>query len=442
MANSGARITPTTVHESLSKYMLVDGFDLVIDLEKSKGSKIVDSRHNRELLDMFSFFASNPVGMNHPRLLEPSFLETLTKASIHKPSNSDIYTVEMAQFVEAFGRLALPSYMKHLFFVSGGGLAVENALKAAFDWKVRKNFKKGHMHELGSKVIHFREAFHGRTGYTLSLTNTDPVKTQYFPKFDWPRINNPKIEFPLEDNLAAVEAAEAAALAQIRDAFVRFGEDIAAIIIEPIQGEGGDNHFRGEFLRALRKAATENGAMLVLDEIQTGLGLTGKMWCTEHFDLKPDMLCFGKKTQVCGFACTDRIDEIEDNVFAVSSRINSTWGGNLADMVRCTRFLEIINEEKLVDNAQKMGARLLEGLQTLQDQFSSLVCNARGRGLMCAFDMCDPNTRNALFSKTYEKGLMVLKTGVKGIRFRPALNVTKGDIDDALSRLEDAISQL
>ncbi len=443
MAITSKNISPGAVHETLGKYMLVDGFDLVIDLEKSKGSRLHDSRYNREFLDMFSFFASNPLGMNPPALTDEAFLAKLTRAAIHKPSNSDVYTVEMAEFVETFGVIAMPRHTDYLFFVEGGGLAVENALKAAFDWKIRKNFGAGAKQELGTKIMHFREAFHGRTGYTLSLTNTEPVKIKYFPKFDWPRIENPKITFPLDgENLSAVKAAEERALSQMNEAFVRNDGDIAAIIIEPLQGEGGDNHFRAEFMQALRTAATDNEAMLIFDEIQTGLGLTGKMWCFEHFDMKPDIVCFGKKSQVCGIACSKRIDEAPDNVFKASGRINSTWGGNLTDMVRCQRVLEVIEEENLVENAARMGQRLLDGLKGVQGNFSGLVLNARGLGLMCAFDLANSELRDKLFAKAYENGLMVLKTGVRGIRFRPALNVVPKDIDDALEKIEDSLKQI
>ncbi|MBN2209686.1 MAG: L-lysine 6-transaminase [Candidatus Coatesbacteria bacterium] len=443
MAITKMSIPPADVHETLGKHMLVDGFDLVVDLQKSKGSRLYDSRRNRDFLDMFSFFASNPLGMNHPALADKAFLSKLTRAAVHKPSNSDIYTVEMAEFVETFGELAMPRHTDYLFFIEGGGLAIENALKAAFDWKIRKNFKAGSKLEVGTQVLHFREAFHGRTGYTLSLTNTEPVKIEYFPKFNWPRIENPKITFPLEgENLAAVKAAEERALSQIEQAFASNRGDIAAIIIEPVQGEGGDNHFRAEFMQALRKAATDNDAMLIFDEIQTGLGLTGKMWCFEHFGVKPDMVCFGKKSQVCGVACSKRIDEVPDNVFKVSGRINSTWGGNLVDMVRCQKFLEVIKEENLIENAAGMGARLLEGLRSIQGRFSAKVQNARGLGLMCAFNLANTELRDKLFSKTYDNGLIVLKTGARGIRFRPALNVTPTDIDEALDKLGDSLTQV
>jgi len=256
----------------------------------------------------------------------PEFLEKLSLVAITKVSNSDMYTPEMAQFVDTFVRVAKPAYMKHLFFIDGGTLGVENALKAAFDWKVQSNFARGYSAETGHQVVHFKQAFHGRSGYTLSLTNTDPNKTNYFPKFSWPRIDNPKILFPLDAaNLRSVQRAEDRAVGQIEKAFDEHPDDIAAILIEPIQGEGGDNHFRPEFFQRLRQLADAREAMLIFDEVQTGVGLTGAMWAAEHTGVKPDMICFGKKVQVCGFICSTRIDTVPGNVFAVRSRINSTW---------------------------------------------------------------------------------------------------------------------
>ena len=194
-------ISANEVISILSKYMLADGFEIVLDLEKSNGVTIVDEVTGDEYLDFFTFFASSAIGLNHPYLNSAEVRQILGKAAVNKPSNSDIYTTYMAEFVETFAKVAKPDYMKHLFFVAGGALAVENGLKVAFDWKVRKNFVKGYKEEKGHQVIHFKEAFHGRSGYTMSLTNTDPTKVKYFPKFDWPRITNPKIKFPLENHL-------------------------------------------------------------------------------------------------------------------------------------------------------------------------------------------------------------------------------------------------
>jgi len=437
------KITPQQVHEIIGRTMQIEGFPIVADLKKSHGMYLYDARYDKYYLDFFSFFASWALGHNHPKMEDPEFVEKIAFIARHKPSNSDIYTVEMAQFVATFERVAMPAEFSHLFFISGGALAVENALKTAFDWKVRKNIAAG-KGEKGYKVIYFREAFHGRTGYTVSMTNTfDPNKTKFFPKFDWYRIDNPKITFPLnEENLRKVEEAEKSAIEQIESILSRDADDIAAIIIEPIQGEGGDNHFRGEFFKGLRELADRYDVMLIFDEVQTGVGLTGKFWAYQHFDVIPDIISFGKKTQVCGIMVTSRVDEVKENVFNVPSRINSTWGGNLVDMVRSQRILEIIEEDNLVDNAAKVGEYLLSKLNELGDDFPKLLSNIRGRGLMCAFDLPDTQLRDKLRLKAFEKGLIVLPCGEKSIRFRPPLTCTNEEVDKMAAIMYDCLKEL
>ncbi len=425
-------ITASEVHGVLSKYMLADGFNIVLDLENSKGVTIIDEVTGDEYHDFFTFFASSPIGLNHPYLNSVEVRQVLGKVAVNKPSNSDIYTTYMAEFVETFAKVAKPDYMKHLFFVAGGALAVENGLKVAFDWKVRKNFLKGYKEERGHKVIHFKEAFHGRSGYTMSLTNTDPTKVKYFPKFDWPRITNPKIKFPLENHLDEVIKLEDKALAEIDLAIKKNLDDIAAIIIEPIQAEGGDNFFRKEFFIKLREIADKNEILLMFDEVQTGFGLTGKFWASDYY-VKPDIIAFGKKAQVCGIMVSDRIDDINDNVFKVSSRINSTWGADLTDMVRSKFILDVIKNENLVDNAKKVGEHLKFQLTKIQDEYPSLINNVRGLGLMCSFDLPTAELRNNFRETGYKEKLMILGCGEKSIRFRPPLNITENEIDKGLN---------
>jgi L-lysine 6-transaminase len=440
--HSSARVPASQTLPTLRKHMLVDGFDIVIDLKRSKGVYIVDAKNGKRYLDFFTFVASSPVGLNHPRMTSPEFLEKLAYVAVNKPSNSDIYTAEQAEFLQTFSRVAIPSYLPHAFFVEGGSVGVENALKAAFDWKIRKNFSRGYKEERGRQVIHFRQSFHGRTGYTLSLTNTDPVKTDLFPKFSWPRMLNPTVTFPLTpEHVAEAEKAEATAIEQIKEAFRANKDDIAAIIIEPVQGEGGDNHFRPEFFRALRQLADEQEAMLIFDEVQTGIAMTGKMWAHQHF-VQPDMVAFGKKMQVCGFLCGRRIEEVTENVFAVSSRLNSTWGGNLVDMVRAQRYLEIIEQENLVENARVMGAHLVGRLNDLAQEFPTIVSNPRGLGLFAAFDAVTTQARNEIRKKCYEKGLIILPSGDRAIRFRTALTITKEEIEKGLRIITESIKEL
>jgi len=419
---------PENVKERLSKHMLVDGLDVIVDLENSKGSWLVDRRNNDRYLDFFSMFASMAVGFNHPKLVAAK--ERFGKLAIQKPANSDAYTIAMAEFVDTFARIGIPEHLPYAFFIEGGSAAVENALKTAFDWKVRKNFSKGKKRVIGSKIIHFKQAFHGRTGYTLSLTNTsDPRKTQYFPTFNWPRILNPKLYFPItEENLKRTIKHEKIAVKQIREAITNHGEEIAGLIIEPIQGEGGDNHFRKEFFKTLRQICDENEIMFIMDEVQTGIGLTGKFWAYEHTGIAPDIICFGKKSQVCGILVSRRIDEIDHHVFKESSRINSTFGGNLIDMIRFTYILNIINDNNLLENARIQGDLLLSDLQKIAGKYPDVISNPRGCGLMCAFDLPDGKKRD-LFRKTlFREGVLVLGCGKKSIRFRPHLIVTEDEI--------------
>ena len=391
-------VEASRVHEVLKKHILADGYEMVLDLEKSRGSYLHDARTGKEYLDFFTFFASNPLGMNHPKLAEDQdFLERLQRAAINKPSNSDIYTREMAEMVDTFDRIGIPDYLPHAFFISGGALAVENALKVAFDWKVRKNFEKGYRQERGFKVLHLDRAFHGRSGYTLSLTNTLPNKTKYFAKFDWPRIESPALEFPLNDErLVDVQEREEQAIKQAKRYFESYPDQIAAIILEPIQGEGGDRHFRPEFHEALRELADKHEALLIYDEVQTGIGMTGRFWAHEHF-VKPDILAFGKKAQVCGILAGKRVDEVPDNVFEVSSRINSTWGANLTDMVRFTRVLEVIEEDHLVQHAEETGNYLQKQIddsnEETQDALETLKRNIpeRTQAVRDAIDTIDRN---------------------------------------------------
>lgn len=426
----------------LKEYILEDGFKFTIDLEKCHDCYIYDSLNDREILDLFSFFATNALGHNHPDMLgDLHFKKDLMIAALENPSNSDFYTKQYACFLKTFARVAMHPPFIHAFFISGGTLAVENALKVAMDWKVKKNFKKGIKEEKGHQVIHFKQAFHGRSGYTMSLTNSKPVQTDYFTKFNWPRIDNPKITFPVtEASLRDLVVKEQQAIEQIRKALKDNPDDICAIIIEPIQSEGGDNHFRSEFFQALRSIADEEEVMLIFDEVQNGVGLTGKFWAYQHFNVIPDILAFGKKMQVCGIIATNRVDEIEDNCFTTPGRINSTWGGNLADMVRATKILQIIEKDKLVENAHIMGTYLLSKLVSL----SSIrkITNVRGRGLQCAFDLPSGEQRDELIKKALENNLMILAAGATSIRVRPALVIQQSHIDEGIQILDKTLQQI
>jgi L-lysine 6-transaminase len=440
-------VTPDEVFPAIDKYMLRDGFDIVIDMDKSKGSHIIDARGGDDWLDFYTFFASAPFGMNHEALCRDEFKEKIFRAAINKVANSDIYTLEMGEFVKTFGEIARPDGFNHLFFVDYGTLAVENAFKVAMDWKVQKLLAKGKITpgeaidgSKGTKIIHFNEAFHGRGGYTLSVTNTaDPNKYQRFAKFtEWPRIINPKIAFPLEGHLATVEWLEEQAVKQINHALADDPDGHCAIIIETIQGEGGDNHFRTEFFKKLKDICDEREMMLIFDEVQCGMGISGKMWAWQY-QVTPDIFTFGKKSQICGIAVGPKVDEVETNCFKVSSRINSTWGGTVVDMVRATKYLEIYRDEKILDYVSgTAGPALIKGLEGLQREFPEYISNVRGKGLMCAYDVKTPELRSKFLAECAKRHMLILPCGTHTVRFRPALNVPVADVERGIEISREA----
>jgi L-lysine 6-transaminase len=437
-----AAIPPRDVVASLQRHILVDGFKLIFDLQNSRGSRFVDAATRREYIDLYGFYASQPIGYNHPHFDRPEVKADLLAAAKIKVANADVYTVQYATFIETFARVMGLKPLERYFFIEGGALAVENALKAAMDWKVRKNLAADRG-ERGTEIIHFEGAFHGRSGYTMSLTNTDLKKVAYFAKFPWPRVSAPRLDFslPESERLANVIEKEKVTEKQIRDVLAQKAADIAAIIIEPIQGEGGDRHFRAEFFQLLRRICDEHDVLLIFDEVQSGMGITGKNWCCEHFDALPDLLAFGKKAQVCGVMAGPRLDEVKDNCFRLPSRINSTWGGNFTDYVRSTHYLRIIEEEKLVANAREKGEMFLSGLRDLSRKHP-VVTAPRGRGLMLAFDLPDTAQRDAFWKGCYELGLLVIRCGERSIRLRPVLDVKDEIVETSLRIMDDQCRKL
>lgn len=439
---TASSVAPAGVVDSLQHHILVDGFKLVFDVRNSHGSRFMDAATGREFIDLYGFYASQPIGFNHPYFSRPDVEADLLSAAKIKVANADVYTVQYATFIETFARVMGLKPLERYFFIEGGALAVENALKAAMDWKVRKNIAAGRG-ERGTEIIHFQSAFHGRSGYTLSLTNTDPKKTAYFAKFPWPRISTPMLNFALpgSEQLADVIAKEKLAEKQICEVLAQNAADIAAIIIEPVQGEGGDNHFRPEFFQLLRRLCDENDVLLIFDEVQCGMGITGKNWCCQHAGVLPDLLVFGKKAQVCGVMAGPRLDEIADNVFRVPGRISSTWGGNFTDYVRSTHYLRIIEEEQLVANAAEKGREFLEGLKELSAKHVVLTA-ARGKGLMLAFNLPDTAKRDAFWKGCYELGLLVIRCGDRSIRLRPVLDVKADVIETSLRIMDEQCAKL
>ncbi|MER7013272.1 L-lysine 6-transaminase [Saccharopolyspora sp. NPDC000359] len=418
-----------------------DLMDIVVDLDAGEGCRLRDVRDGTEYLDLTMFFSSAPLGHGHPGLRTAEFEAALVRAGRVKPSNPDFATVEQARFAETFRRVVGIDELPLLFFIDGGTLAVENALKVAFDWKTKLNARSGTAVR-GSRVMHLEKAFHGRSGYTMSLTNTDPAKIRDYPMFDWPRIPSPAVEPGEWWDSSDLLSEEVAALDVARAALQRYGREIACFVYEPIQGEGGDRHLRPQFLQAMQALCRENDVLTVADEVQTGM-LTGQAWAHQALGLEPDLVAFGKRLQVCGVMGGRRVLEIADNAFREPSRISSTWGGSLVDMVRATRILEVVEAEGLFDHSRQMGELLLGELRDLAAEFPSLVRAPRGRGLMCAISFHDPANRDRALAIARDRHrTLFLPSGPDSLRARPPLSARPEELVDAVSALRKTLADL
>ena len=300
------------------------------------------------------------------------------------------------------------------------------------DWKYQKN---GDNNE-DLSIAHFTKAFHGRSGYTMSLTNTEPHKTKNFTKFNWPRfLPSIKTGTPPQNQKVYDEFA----IGEVEKYFKEHHKSIAGLIIEPIQCEGGDRHFTKYFLQNLQRLCNEHDVLFILDEVQTGFYTTGKTWCFQHYDLEPDLVCFGKKSQQCGVFGGKRLDEIQNHCFNTSGRLGSTWGGNHIDMIRSSKIIDIIKEDNLELNATERGNQWSDEMKMIQ---SNKIKNIRNLGLIMSFDCESTEKRNQLLDILKKNKLLALGAGENTIRMRPNLAVSKTDISKCVQKIIKGLEEI
>ena len=423
----------STINKCLNKQKyLFDSFPIVWNIQKSQNSFLYDIHTNEEYLDFHGGFGSNPIGWNHPKLTKHFSSGLWNKHFLNKPANCDFYTQEYIEFIDKFQTTIIPKNYPHLFFIDGGALAVENALKIAMDWKYQKN---GDNNE-DLSIAHFTKAFHGRSGYTMSLTNTEPHKTKNFTKFNWPRFLPSIKTGTLPQNQ---EVYDEFAIGEVEKYFKEHHKSIAGLIIEPIQCEGGDRHFTKYFLQNLQRLCNEHDVLFILDEVQTGFYTTGKTWCFQHYDLEPDLVCFGKKSQQCGVFGGKRLDEIQNHCFNTSGRLGSTWGGNHIDMIRSSKIIDIIKEDNLELNATERGNQWSDEMKMIQ---SNKINNIRNLGLIMSFDCESTEKRNQLLDILKKNKLLALGAGENTIRMRPNLAVSKTDISNCVQKTIKGLEEI
>lgn len=425
--------------DRLGAVLVGDFLPVLVDFERSTGSYLWDELRDGPVLDMGMFFSSAPLGHNPAPLTTPAADRALGAAARVKPSNPDFASSVLSDFVADFRRIMMPEAMSHLFLIDGGALAVENALKVAFDWKAQVS-EVDDVDALA--VLHLRSAFHGRSGYTMSLTNTDPAKTAGYPKFDWPRIDAPaRGESGGPDpDAAELTADEAAVLDEAEAILAAQGHRIACFVYEPIQGEGGDRHLGGRFLRAVEELCRRYDVLTVADEVQTGGGLVGRRWAHEALGLAPDLVAFGKRLQVCGVMGGRRVAELTTNSFVTPSRISSTWGGSLVDMVRFSHLYTAIERDGVFARADRMGPVLRAGLEQLVGDSGGALSAPRSRGLWGAVTVETPELRNRIVGDALAGGdCVLLPCGTRSVRWRPSLLVSEGELDASFDAVRAAL---
>ena len=423
--------------DELSKYVIATPYPFVLDLEKCEGMWL-QTVDGQRLFDWAGYFGSKLIGHNHPGLYEPDYVKRLVRAANNKVANPDFLTKECLDYYRMLYRVA-PDVMKsdnlEVYAVNSGAEAVENMMKYLIAKYNLKRMEKG-LPAGNRRFLYFNKAFHGRTVFALGVTETiDPVATKDFHGLTMG--GNIMLPFPAYNSDWADEINQKNAdlvLHQVESALTLMRDEIVGIIVEPIQGAGGQRVATKAFWQGLSRLAHENGVYLAFDEVQTGLGATGRMWAIDHFDLPypPQAIATGKKFG-CGVVFMR--EPLED-----VGVLDSTWGGTLADMVRVVREMEIVDQEGLIARAAKNGERLATGLRALVAKYPDIASNVRGIGLYQGFSLDTPERKAAVVKAAREQfGLLLLGAGQRSIRTRPNLSVTAEEIDAFLELLDQIL---
>lgn len=290
-------------------------------------------------------------------------------------------------------------------------------------------------------LLSFKGAFHGRTLGALSTTHSKYIHKIDVPAFDWPVASFPQYKYPLSENVRENALEDNRCLAEVEDLIRQYKKreiPVAGIVIEPIQSEGGDNEASPEFFRRLQKISKQNGIALLIDEVQTGGGPTGKMWCHEHFDLEspPDVVTFSKKMQLGGYFHTESLRPKE------SYRIFNTWMGDPGKILLLEEIIKVIKEDNLLSNVTAAGNCLKNGLLALENEFPHIVNSTRGRGTFLAINCNKQSTRDDIVGKLKKYGLQAGGCGDLAIRFRPALIFQEKHANIVLDRFRKVLKEM
>ncbi|XP_056639753.1 4-aminobutyrate aminotransferase, mitochondrial-like [Diorhabda sublineata] len=439
--------------KQLEHFQMVGTIQYLVNYEKSIGNYIIDADDNI-LLDTYTNISTIPVGYNHPKLLDLFKDECNLKSMVNRPALGVYPGLDWPGRLENVLKGISPN-LPNIQTMMCGACSNENACKSAFiGYKMRERCGQDFTEEEkkscinnqppGSpylSILSFAGGFHGRSLGTLALTHSKPIQKLDFPSFGyWPIATYPKYKYPLEENCRENEETDKKCLQQIEELFEKQKScaPIAGVIIEPIQSEGGDNHASSQFFQKLQSICKKNSAYLIIDEVQTGGGPTGRFWCHEYFDLPcpPDMVTFSKKLQTGGYFYTDELKPKHP------SRIFNTWMGDPGKIILLEAIIDIIRCQNLLDQVEKSGEKLICGLKNLEKEFPDIIHSVRGKGTFVAYDGNSPKTRDAIIKELKKNGVQAGGCGDKSIRLRPALVFQEHHVDIYLDILRKVLKKV
>ena len=391
-------------------------YNIKIDFEKSEKSYLFDKNRKKKLLDFFGMFSSLPLGYNHP-IFGDEFKEEILRVAPIKINNCFISSEETLEFDDAFTAYA-PEVFKHFYYCCTGSLAVEAAVKTAIEYLRSKS------QVANPKVICFSNSFHGINGWGSFFTSREgntKNRLEGYPQYCATVVKSPQGEDKDDQIRKALHDTEIE---------ISTG-NVAAILVEPMQSTFGDIYFSTELLVGLRYLCDQFDIPLIFDEVQTGFGASGKKWYYEHLRIMPDILIFGKKTQLSGIMVQEKFSTIFKQPY---KKLEATWDATPTDMIRCKYIIKAYKEENLLDNATKMGSYLLEELNKIEG-----VLNPRGVGCLLAFDLETQELRDRFALRCIDNNLIVNTAEENTIRLRPNLNVSYNECTEALATIESAI---
>lgn len=438
----------------LSSMQMTKSMHFIGDFEKSQGNYIVDVDGN-VMLDVFQQIASMPLGYNHSAIRQtvesPDYLSLL----VNRPAMAVTPNYQYLSQLKKLLMQVAPNGLDCVQTLMCGACSVENAFKAAFiryralqrgnidpsEFEMRTALKNQAPGSTNLCMLSFENGFHGRAFGALSATNTSPIHKVDLPAFKWPSVPFPKLKYPLEQYTEENRDEESRCLEKVFSKITssnKEGRFIAGLIVEPIQGEGGNNLASPYFFRALQAICKEFNVAFIVDEIQTGVGVTGKFWAHEHWDLPepPDMVTFAKKMLTGGFYFK------KEFLPAQPLRIFNTWMGDPSKLVLLDPVLRTIKNDNLIERTKTAGDALVSGLINLQKLYPLLLSNVRGQGTFIAVDVKDKETVNNLNTMLRNAGLEIGVCGQSALRFRPALIFTSKHAELCLDILETEIRKL